>query len=133
MSETTIQASQQSPLFRVRALWLALDPSWRWALKLYLGYRALFSLWTAWVSARFPYYAQEAATSSWPGGAPLDMWLRRVLLWPVVRYDVIWYMGIAEHGYAYKAGSTAFHPLYPLLMGLLGRLLGGHYLLAGWL
>lgn len=133
MSETTIQATQPSALFRIRSLWLALDPSWRWALKLYVGYRALFSLWAAWVSARFPYYAQEAAVSSWPVAAPLDVWLRRVLLWPIVRYDVIWYLGIAEHGYGYKPGSTAFHPLYPLLMGLLGRILGGHFLLAGWL
>jgi len=133
MSETTLDTHQQSLLFRVRDRWLALDLSWRWALKLFLGYRVLFTLWTAWVSNRFPYYAQERLVSAWPGGAPLDLWLRRVLLWPSVRYDVIWYMGIAEHGYAYKVGSTAFHPLYPLLMGVLGRLLGGHYLLAGWL
>ena len=133
MSETTIQANQQSLPLRARTAWLALDPSWRWALKLFLGYRVLFSLWTVWVSSTFPYYAQEARIPVWPGDAPLDLWLRRVLLWPIVRYDVIWYMGIAEHGYAYKAGSTAFHPLYPLSMGLLGRLLGSHYLLAGWL
>ena len=129
--ETTIHAEQRAP--RVRSIWLALDPSWRWALTIFLGYRVLFSVWTVWVSSVFPRYAQESLVSVWPGAAPLDVWLRRVLLWPVVRYDVIWYMGIAEHGYAYKAGSTAFHPLYPLLMGLLGRLFGGHYLLAGWL
>jgi hypothetical protein len=93
----------------------------------------LFSIWAALVSARFPYYTQEAHTPLWPGAAPLDLWLRRALLWPFVRYDVIWYMGIAEHGYGYKAGSTAFHPLYPLLVGVFGRLIGGHYLLAGWL
>ena len=133
MSETIIRANQGSLPLRARAAWLALDPSWRWALKLFLGYRALFSLWTVWVSSTFPYYAQEAQIPVWPGDAPLDLWLRRVLLWPIVRYDVIWYMGIAEHGYAYKVGSTAFHPLYPLSIGLLGWLLGGHYLLAGWL
>jgi hypothetical protein len=40
---------------------------------------------------------------------------------------------VAEQGYSYRLGSTAFHPLYPLLIGGLGRMLGGNYLLAGWL
>jgi hypothetical protein len=115
------------------ALWLALDPSWRWALKLFLGYRMLFSIWSAWVSSAYPRFAEEAAISIWPINASLDYWLQRMVLWPVARYDVIWYVGIAEHGYSYQPGATAFHPLYPLLMGLLGRLFGGNYLLAGWL
>jgi Dolichyl-phosphate-mannose-protein mannosyltransferase len=115
------------------ALWLALDPSWRWALKLFLVYRLLFSVWSAWVSSVYPYFVEEAAIRIWPINASLDYWLQRTLLWPVARYDVIWYVGIAEYGYGYKPGATAFHPLYPLLMGLLGRLLGGNYLLAGWL
>jgi len=117
----------------MRALWVALDPSWRWALQLFLGYRVLFSIWATWVSAARPHFAEEAAMAIWPINAPLDYWLQRVLLWPSARYDVLWYVGIAEHGYAYHVGSTAFHPLYPLLMGLLGRVLGGNYLLAGWL
>ena len=46
---------------------------------------------------------------------------------------MFWNIGIAEYGYAYRIGSTAFHPLYPLLIGVLGRAFGGDYLLAGWL
>lgn len=118
---------------RLRSAWMALDPSWQWALKLFLGYRVLLSVWTAWISASFPRYAAEMALPLWPIAGPFDLWVRRLLLWPVVRYDVVWYMGIAEHGYGYKLGSTAFHPLFPLLMGVVGRLLGGHYLAAGWL
>src|SRR5262249_16187588 len=121
--DITATSKPQSSPSRLTALWLALDPSWRWALKLFLGYRVLFSIWTAWVSSVYPRFAEEAAITIWPINAPLDYWLQRTLLWPVARYDVIWYVGIAEYGYAYKPGATAFHPLYPLLMGILGRLL----------
>lgn len=52
------------------------------------------------------------------------------------RYDALWYLAIAEQGYpAIDAGSTApgvyaFFPLLPLLIGVIGRLLFGHWLLA---
>src|SRR3954469_20629711 len=94
--------SQRSPLSYARHTWLALDPSWRWALKLFLGYRVLFTVWEAWVSTAFPHFPEEGAITIWPINAPLDYWLQRSLLWPLARYDVIWYVGIAEHGYAYK-------------------------------
>jgi hypothetical protein len=129
----TATSDSQSSSGRLTARWLALDPSWRWALKLFLGYRVLFSIWAAWVSSVYPRFAEEAAITIWPINASLGDWLQRTLLWPVARYDVIWYVGIAEYGYGYQPGATAFHPLYPLLMGMLGRLFGGNYLLAGWL
>jgi hypothetical protein len=47
------------------------------------------------------------------------------------RWDSGWYLRIAEHGYASQSGAPAFYPLYPGLVGLLGRVLAGHYLLAG--
>ena len=48
------------------------------------------------------------------------------------RWDSVWFLRIAEHGYD-TAGATAaaFHPLYPALVGGLGRALLGHYVLAG--
>ena len=92
---------------------------------MFLGYRVLFSIWAAWVSSVYPRFAEEAAITIWPINASLGDWLQRTLLWPVARYDVIWYVGIAEYGYGYQPGATAFHPLYPLLMGMLGRLVGG--------
>jgi hypothetical protein len=113
--------------------WLAIDPAWRWALKLFLGYRVLWSFWAAWVTAVFPHERREAAVTVWPINASFGTWLERVLLWPASRYDVLWNIGIADQGYSYRIGSTAFHPLYPLLIGGFGRLLGGNYLLAGWL
>jgi hypothetical protein len=53
------------------------------------------------------------------------------------RYDSGWYNDIASRGYQYAQGgrsNLAFFPLYPQLMGIGGRLLGGaqqHFYLAG--
>lgn len=55
-------------------------------------------------------------------GAAVDVW---------ARWDSNWYLRIAESGYDYPSVTPAFFPLYPLLVGGLGRVLGGHYLLAG--
>jgi hypothetical protein len=43
-----------------------------------------------------------------------------------VRADSNWFIGIAEHGYA-KNGGEVFYPLYPLLVGGLGRVFAGAY------
>jgi hypothetical protein len=50
-------------------------------------------------------------------------------LW--AHWDSAWYLRIAEHGYGSRAGSAAFYPLYPTLVAGLGRVLAGHYVLAG--
>jgi hypothetical protein len=55
-------------------------------------------------------------------GALTDVW---------ARWDSVPYLQIAEHGYGGEKGSPAFYPLYPWLVGGLGRVLGGHYVLAG--
>lgn len=47
------------------------------------------------------------------------------------RWDSVWFLRIAEHGYGVAAKAPAFYPLYPGLVGALGRVLAGHYLLAG--
>jgi hypothetical protein len=47
------------------------------------------------------------------------------------RWDSDWYLRIAADGYSWPSGTPAFFPLYPLLVGALGRVLLGHYLLAG--
>ena len=56
-------------------------------------------------------------------GAFTDVW---------ARWDSVFFLRIAEHGYEHLARSaTAFFPLYPAAVGLLGRILLGHYVLAG--
>src|SRR5262249_53384011 len=56
-------------------------------------------------------------------GAFTDVW---------ARWDSGWSLRIAEHGYgAGWHADTAFYPLYPLAVSGLGRVFGGHYVLAG--
>jgi hypothetical protein len=56
-------------------------------------------------------------------GVLIDVW---------ARWDSVWFLRIAEHGYgAVEKTAAAFYPLYPLLVGVLGRVLLGHYVLAG--
>jgi hypothetical protein len=47
------------------------------------------------------------------------------------RWDSVWFLRIAEHGYGAHANDAAFFPLYPGTVAVLGRLLGGHYVAAG--
>ena len=46
------------------------------------------------------------------------------------RADAGWFLSIAEHGYQ-RNGGEVFYPLYPLLVGGLGRVFGGYYVTAG--
>jgi hypothetical protein len=64
----------------------------------------------------------------WPAADPTRLTdrlgaLGNVLAAPAVRWDSIHYLGIAQHGYA-TASSTVFFPLYPLLVRVVGFLLG---------
>lgn len=53
------------------------------------------------------------------------------------RFDALWYLAIAEQGYPAETlggdipGAAAFFPGFPLLVGLLGRVLLGRWYLAG--
>jgi len=51
------------------------------------------------------------------------------------RWDSIHFLAIAQYGYDDPLGkaSSAFYPLYPALVGLVGRILLGHYVLGGLL
>ena len=48
------------------------------------------------------------------------------------RWDSVWFLRIAEHGYgALEGTAAAFYPLYPAVVGVVGRVFFGHYVLAG--
>lgn len=46
------------------------------------------------------------------------------------RADAHWFLAIAQHGYE-RNGGAVFYPLYPLSVGVLGRVFGGYYVTAG--
>jgi 4-amino-4-deoxy-L-arabinose transferase-like glycosyltransferase len=47
------------------------------------------------------------------------------------RWDSVWFIRIAHHGYGVAPGAPAFYPLYPALVAAAGRICGGHYVLGG--
>lgn len=55
-----------------------------------------------------------------------------LLVAPAARWDSVWYLTIAQNGYgdAHAHAQAAFYPLYPLLMRVVGWVVGGP-LLAG--
>ena len=55
-------------------------------------------------------------------GSAADVW---------ARWDSDWFLRIAENGYSWPSSTPAFFPLYPALVAAAGRVLGGHYVLAG--
>jgi Mannosyltransferase (PIG-V) len=97
----------------------------RHALDIYIWSRAAI-----WIAAVFSFYWFEPnrhpRASTWDSplihdlGSFTDIW---------ARWDSVFFVRIAEHGY--DNTSAAFYPLYPALMGGLGRVFGGHYVLAG--
>jgi hypothetical protein len=62
----------------------------------------------------FPYYYADRYPFKW-----LAIWQR---------FDVNWYLSIAEHGYGSVAGDIHFPPLFPLLIRLLTPLFGSAFL-----
>jgi hypothetical protein len=66
-----------------------------------------------------------------PAGTSLGFGsLGNVLAGPAVRWDALWYLKIAAHGYS-SAGSTIFFPVYPLLIRLVGTVTGSAVVAGG--
>lgn len=97
----------------------------RHALDVYLWSRA--AIWIAAIFA-FSWFEpnRHPRASTWDSplihdlGSFTDVW---------ARWDSVFFVRIAEHGY--DSTSAAFYPLYPGLVAALGRMFGGHYVLAG--
>ena len=98
------------------------------ALSIFLWSR--LALWTAAVFALLAFVPNRHPNADrWDSprlhelGYGIDVW---------ARWDSDWYLLIAQEGYSDSPSSTpAFFPLYPGLVAVLGRLLAGHYVLAG--
>ncbi len=108
---------------------LALLRQWAEPFGLFLGMRIGLGMLAFFAGVMFP-----AITSA--GTAPfavpvLNRWGDRLLgVWS--RWDGEWFLAIAQNGYRPDNGTSAFFPLFPLLIKLVNFLLGGNnYLLAG--
>lgn len=67
----------------------------------------------------------------WPARALPSGWHDAFAAWE--RFDALWFLRIADAGYAAGDGSAVFFPLYPLAIRLVAILLGGRPLGAGFL
>jgi hypothetical protein len=108
---------------------LRLPPAANPAPEIFLWSRA--AIWAAALFALFvfvPNRHPRAARWDDPSlthdlGAVTDVW---------ARWDSVWFLRIAEHGYSTASGAaSAFYPLYPGAVAVLGRAFFGHYVLAG--
>jgi Gpi18-like mannosyltransferase len=110
---------------------IAQDKAVRWALVVFLTVRLALSVVAAIVITLrpLPEGGHEAYISSF-GLRPVEDPRQELLLEVWQRWDVIHYQRIAAQGYTDDA-SSAFAPLLPSLMALLGAALGGNHLLAG--
>jgi hypothetical protein len=109
------------------------DKAVRWALVVFLTVRiALSALAAIVITVRpLPEGAHEAYISSL-GLRPVQNPAEKLLLEVWQRWDAVHYQRIATQGYTDEE-SSAFSPLFPSLVALLGARLGGNYLLAGLL
>lgn len=107
------------------------DPAFRYAITLFVAMRIVISLWAAIVLvATHPPTAPDDVLRPYQGieqisGGPAELFLG---VWQ--RFDTLWYLRIALHGYSPAVSDIHFPPLYPLLIKVLGTILLGNYLLA---
>lgn len=100
--------------------------AWWFALQVYLPLRVGLSAIMAIVRALYRGdLAPDALYRPYLGLAPIEGGWRGLLLGVWLRWDTCWYMLIAREGYSLDDTRIFAPPLYPWLMRLAGRLLGG--------
>jgi hypothetical protein len=108
---------------------LRLPRAWNPAPEIFLWTRA--AIWAAALFSLFVFVPNrhpragvwDDPTLTHDLGAFTDVW---------ARWDSVWFLRIAEHGYDSASGAAAaFYPLYPGAVSLVGWGLFGHYVLAG--
>lgn len=134
MSEHASAAASSRTLLsagvRGRSRARAADDAWGLALRAVIGSRLI--VWIAglvavmWIGENVQaFLAMDPSGVTAPfSSVPLDK-----LLAPAGRWDSVWYITIAQHGY-YSAQSSNFFPLYPLLIAVGDLLLNQPLLIA---
>ncbi|HWD09149.1 MAG TPA: mannosyltransferase family protein [Actinomycetota bacterium] len=74
-------------------------------------------------------FNKGAGVPGWPAPVAHAGWSNLFTAWE--RWDALWFLRIAAHGYRNADGSAAFFPMYPLLVRGVSFLLGHHPLAAG--
>jgi hypothetical protein len=103
-------------------------------LRLYVVFRLLSWVWAAFVVALAPVqvvWEKDIVYQTIQRAYPHTGRVVDLLFGAWYRWDTGWYMTIAVHGYSLADSTVIFPPFYPLLVRLLGWLLGGEYFIAG--
>jgi Mannosyltransferase (PIG-V) len=104
---------------------------WAEPLAIFIAMRVGFAMLALFGGILIPAVARNAAALY--TAPPLNRWAERLFsVWS--HWDGEWFLQIATRGYNPTDGTTAFFPLYPLCLKIVGILLGGgevSYLLAG--
>ncbi len=112
-----------------------LRDAFRDAIGLFVSLRIVLSLVALylWFSATLPGPCHfELARNGWSTIPPLaDHGVAFPLVGVWQRWDACWYTKVATYGYEAGENSVNFWPLFPLLTGLVGRLLLGSMALGG--
>jgi hypothetical protein len=94
-----------------------------WATALWAAYGTRVIVWVAAMLALAISTPGHAIVASFdPSGLtqPFHSSVLNRLLAPAARYDSVWYIGIAQHGY-FTGQARAFFPLYPLLISAIDQ------------
>ena len=101
-----------------------------YCLKVWLPVRiGLFLIGVLGVALLSP--SDVADVPGWPAPALTAGWHNVITAWE--RWDALWYLKIAAHGYSPSDTSGAFFPLYPVLTRAGSFLTGGHPLAGAFL
>jgi Gpi18-like mannosyltransferase len=83
------------------------------------------------VEAEIGLVPEPVAVPGWPAEPVTPGWHNLFTSWE--RFDALWYLRIADGGYASGDGTAAFFPLYPLAIRALSFAMGGRPFAAGLL
>ena len=119
-ASTTPDAAPSSPTVPVRS---EIGAAFVYCFKVWLPVRiGLFLVGLLGVALLQPNDA--ASVPGWPAPALTGGWHNLITAWE--RWDALWYLKIAAHGYSPSDTSGAFFPMYPLLSRGASFLTGGH-------
>ncbi len=125
-----VASKPDQPTWIVRFLAWAREQHLLYPAALWFFLRLWFSVWAAVAAALIPPLAASYNTQ-YHGMTPLIGSLNQIFWAPWQRWDSIWITKIAEQGYATSDLTTAFFPLYPLLIKITAPLFAGNSVAAG--